>query len=357
VPAASGEESSSSSIIYIKSDGSISPSTAPIEKWWNYYWLTDDIVGSIYIERSCMVLNGKGHTLSAPDGEQDEYYGIYIKDQKKITVEYLEITGFYDPDGKHGIGILLDNVKCSNIINNKIIKNENGIKIRNSNCNLIKCNYVKDIEYMGLRVDDSKNNKIISNSFINTLKISIYSPDDNNKFYYNNFINYNDYNNGNGPWVNDYDEGTDDGGNIWHDGNGKGNYFGNYKGEDNNNDGVGDTKLPMAGLDYYPLMEEVEDCIYGEIQWLKYEVRNTDAKCCIKAKLICPVNKAKWNLMRSDLYEAWGKDKKSEKFDERALKFMDLFDKKVDRFENKGYLTEDEGEYLQSLSEEIADMI
>ncbi len=61
-----GAEESESSIIYIKSNGSISPSSAPIKKCGNHYWLKDDIVGAIYIERSNMVLNGRGHTLSAP---------------------------------------------------------------------------------------------------------------------------------------------------------------------------------------------------------------------------------------------------------------------------------------------------
>jgi parallel beta-helix repeat protein len=45
--------------------------------------------------------------------------------------------------------------------------------------------------------------------------------------------------------------------NVWDDGNGEGNYWSDYNGSDENDDGVGDTDLPHEGVDYHPLITQV----------------------------------------------------------------------------------------------------
>jgi hypothetical protein len=50
--------------IYIRSDGSVDPLTAPIERKGNHYTLTDDVVlYTIEIQHDNMVLDGAGHTI------------------------------------------------------------------------------------------------------------------------------------------------------------------------------------------------------------------------------------------------------------------------------------------------------
>jgi parallel beta-helix repeat protein len=68
----------------------------------------------------------------------------------------------------------------------------------------------------------------------------------NNKIYHNNII--------------DNKTQAGDGGenNLWDNGAWEGNYWSDYTGEDTNNDGIGDTKVPHVGLDSYPLMKPFE---------------------------------------------------------------------------------------------------
>lgn len=49
--------------IVINSDGRVSPPTAPMQQTGNTYVLTNDMNGSITVQRNNTVLNGNGHTL------------------------------------------------------------------------------------------------------------------------------------------------------------------------------------------------------------------------------------------------------------------------------------------------------
>jgi len=87
-------EEETSSIIYIKSDGSVDPSTAPIKVCGNRYYITADITGAIYVEKSGIVIFGRSNELSAPEDDDEDNYGVYIKDQSSVYLFDLEITGF-----------------------------------------------------------------------------------------------------------------------------------------------------------------------------------------------------------------------------------------------------------------------
>ncbi|MFQ6086853.1 MAG: NosD domain-containing protein, partial [Candidatus Bathyarchaeia archaeon] len=88
----------------------------------------------------------------------------------------------------------------------------------------------------------SNNNEVSGNTASNNLRgIELRSSSNYNMLYHNNIIN---------NTIRAYDEGI----NTWDNG-AEGNYWSDYKGEDDNGDGIGDTLLPHLGLDYYPLVD------------------------------------------------------------------------------------------------------
>ena len=92
--------------IYIKSDGTIEPNTAPIEKTENKYKLTESIDGRIVIEKHRITIDGNGYTLQG-DGTSS---GIYMIAKQNITIQNLRINN-------HKIGI---NLIASRVTGNPI---------------------------------------------------------------------------------------------------------------------------------------------------------------------------------------------------------------------------------------------
>lgn len=70
------------STIYINSDGSIDPSTAPISRDGNVYTLTQDIFESLYIHKSGITLDGAGHSI-----ESSATHGIYLANVSGTTIQ------------------------------------------------------------------------------------------------------------------------------------------------------------------------------------------------------------------------------------------------------------------------------
>ena len=52
------------STVFIRADGTVSPATAPIVQSGNTYTFTDNVYATIKIQRSNVVLDGAGYTLS-----------------------------------------------------------------------------------------------------------------------------------------------------------------------------------------------------------------------------------------------------------------------------------------------------
>lgn len=230
--------------ITINPDGSINPSTAPIQREGDSYILTDDLTGNLSVMKSNITLDGERHNVRGEIG------GISLKNVENTTVRNFVIR-----DSQYGV----DLSECSHITvsNNTImgtsflIANEGlgGISVRGGTHNSIVGNRLENNFYgMYLTVADStiRENNVVNNS------VGIYLMDAvNNAFYHNSFIN-NDMHvryrsQASSQLMNTWDNGSSSGGNYWSD----------YSGPDANNDGIGGSPymIDNNNQDRYPLIK------------------------------------------------------------------------------------------------------
>ncbi len=232
--------------VIILPDGSVSPSTAPIMQNGNTYTLTGDLNAAIKIQKSNIVLDGAGYTLSGifngnstdiwvvgtgPDPNKLDYYTIGVdlggSDVDGITVKNIKVENF-------SIGMYIwtqNNTVTENSVSNNIV----GLLISGSNGTITK-NYI------------SEN---IDGLFFGSNSASGESPPDmivhQNSFIENNVqisgCQCKTYNLTETP-------------HYWDNGK-AGNYWSDYNGTDANGDGIGDTAyvIDPLDLDRYPLMQ------------------------------------------------------------------------------------------------------
>ncbi len=163
--------------------------------------------------------------------------GIYLYESFENYIEGNNASN----SGSDGIYLFEsnDNKIIGNIANN----NENaGIHIEDSDETDIKSNNISD-NRDGIFLHSLNQNRVNSNTISNNDWGIILVGAYNNVFYHNNIIN-------NIFQLNQSDVEN----NNWDDGKGKGNYWSDYRGNDTNRDGVGDTDLPHNDVDHYPLM-------------------------------------------------------------------------------------------------------
>jgi parallel beta-helix repeat protein len=172
--------------------------------------------------------------------------GIYIgSDHNKISNITISNNGVLN-------GIFIED-SYDNTISNNIIKDNLyfGIRLEYSSQNLVMNNYVSNVVTNGIVLTGSSDNIIYLNTVRECtwggIKLDEFSFD--NKLYHNNFID------------NDYDNGADNGSNIWDDDYPSGgNYWSDYDGYDNDEDGIGDTPYMIPGgenIDRYPFMNAI----------------------------------------------------------------------------------------------------
>ncbi len=152
------------STIYIRPDGSVDPSTAPIQLVGSVYTFTDDIQGSIIVEKENVVIDGAGFTLQGtgasdyrsaiPEYNITEMFnqthrkydetiipesnntGIYSYAQK-LTIMNLKITEFW-------CAIELEYSSDNCIIDNEITSNTQGVWIHSSSNNTLSGNAIRN---------------------------------------------------------------------------------------------------------------------------------------------------------------------------------------------------------------------
>lgn len=163
----------------------------------------------------------------------------------KIKSKNVNITGFTIQNAISS-GILIENTNYCSIFKNNITNNCIGISVISSRNTVIFNNTISNNSFIGLNITNTK--------------IPFYMSTDNTIFH-NNFIN---------NFINVYDEGIR---NNWSYKN-EGNYYDDYYGLDNNNDGIGDSTYFIQGgnsKDNHPLMMPYD----GKIRLKEFYVDDT----------------------------------------------------------------------------------
>jgi peptide/nickel transport system substrate-binding protein len=276
--------------IYIRADGSVDPSSAPINRDGNVYTFTDNIVNnSIVVERNNIVLDGAGHTVEGTGNG----IGIDLSGRSNVTVKNMKIIAF-------DLGIYLSGSSANMIQGNNITDTDYGIIIATSSNNVVIGNSLTD-HNCTVELDNSAGNSIIANNIKGGSygpTISMYSSDYNTIFrntirgpLYGIYVSYCSNNNLTQNDVRDNYEGirfdsSQDNfvynnnfvnntvqvslaesvdfwnmdypvcGNYWSNYNGTDLYSGAYQNE-TGSDGIGDTGyiISTENVDHYPLTD------------------------------------------------------------------------------------------------------
>jgi hypothetical protein len=234
--------------ILIQPDGSVYPASAPIQQNGNIYTFTDNIYAAIKIQKSNIVLDGAGYTLSGPyNGTQTDIFipGNGPDQTNGTTVQY--VIGV-DLSGKDVQGTTVENLNIKNFSVGMYMWTKNNTVIGNAVSNCI----------VGILLSGS-NTTITENFIANNLRGLFFGftsqgesvPADisvSRNAFENNAVQFN------GCQCKTYNASEPP--HNWN--NGKvGNFWSDYHGVDSNHDGIGDTSyvIDAVNQDRYPLMQ------------------------------------------------------------------------------------------------------
>ncbi|UCC58459.1 MAG: right-handed parallel beta-helix repeat-containing protein [Candidatus Bathyarchaeum sp.] len=125
----------------IRSDGSVDPPTASIQRNGEIYTLTDDITEyTIVIERDNVTLDGGGYTLQGTGNST----GVFVNNRRGITVRNMEIRNYF-----YGIRLLTDlyareSTGNHTLSGNNIADNNYGIYLGHTSNNVLRNNQMND---------------------------------------------------------------------------------------------------------------------------------------------------------------------------------------------------------------------
>jgi nitrous oxidase accessory protein len=143
------------------------------------------------------------------------------------------------------VGIQIMRSQGNSVFNNTVSSSSYGIYLGHCGTNTVSGN-TASLNDWGIELYNSTGSTIKENTVLdNTWGIYIAEESDGNSIYHNNFMD---------NVKQAYQDLTSS--NTWRTSTTpyQGNYWSDYKGNDNDGDGIGDTYLPWGGVDWYPLM-------------------------------------------------------------------------------------------------------
>ena len=261
--------------IFIRSDGSVVPSTAPIKREGDVYVFTDDIINnSIVVEKSNVEIDGAGHKLHGLGILNGT--GFDLKNVKGVTIKRVKISEFYwgvhmylcsycvllkNEMSNNAYGVSLSWSNNSIIARNQVMNNIGGGIYLVSSLNFsVEKNTVTFNSCYGIRLASSHNCTVVENLVANNKGTCIYLVlSNNNIIYHNNFVNSTKAYVEEKAYNNVWDQGYPSGGNYWSDYTGVDVKSGPCQNEVCN-DGIGDTPyiIDENNVDRYPLIKPRE---------------------------------------------------------------------------------------------------
>jgi parallel beta-helix repeat protein len=257
-----------SGTIYIRADGSIDPSIAPISTFDHVtYTLNQNIAGSIVVERNNVVVDGMGFKVQGSGGDGTGFYSYYTHNVtiKNFNIElfgkgiFLNFTSQIFISGNNitsnWVGIRLSSSSTNSIIGNNIRHNVDGVQLDYSNNNTLSGNDITANYFFGASIVfyRSSDNNIVANTISSSwygmqIFISI-----NNSVYHNSFISNTHQVFIDGS-INFWDDGYPSGGNYWSDYGGVDTHSGVCQNEALY-DWIGDSPyvIDENNMDRYPL--------------------------------------------------------------------------------------------------------
>ena len=181
--------------VYIRTDGSVDPSTAPIQRDGDKYTLTDNVYESIVVERDNVVFDGAGHTLQGTGA--DPSTGILVAERANVTIRNARIDAF--EVGIH-VSWCQDVWIDGNFIANgtqDIYGSQRGIHVDRSQNVRVTGNSLKNgtLNSHGILLDGSSHNAVSRNSITNYsagIIVEGYPYQSSYNFIFENSMTYND---------------------------------------------------------------------------------------------------------------------------------------------------------------------
>ncbi|UCB61241.1 MAG: right-handed parallel beta-helix repeat-containing protein [Candidatus Bathyarchaeota archaeon] len=140
--------------IYIRPDGSIDPTSAPIERVGNLYTLAGNLSTGLVIQRGNMLLDGNGYMINGSGSGN----GVNVQTTINVQIQNLTIQNV-------NYGVFIDSSPGTIILGNTIAGNTYGVLIDSSPDTGILGNTITSGSY-GILIDLSSNVQILGNTIV-----------------------------------------------------------------------------------------------------------------------------------------------------------------------------------------------
>ena len=102
--------------VYIKADGDVEPSTAQILRDGDVYTFAGDILGSILVERSNIILDGNGYLLQG----SRSINGFQLDAVNNVSIKNVKVQNF-------STAVSFNNSSYNNVSGNKLVDNDHAV--------------------------------------------------------------------------------------------------------------------------------------------------------------------------------------------------------------------------------------